>query len=273
MMQGKILYVNQEVMPYVPETQMSYMGRYLPQLMQDQFNKEVRVFMPNFGTINERKNQLHEVIRLSGMNIVVDNADHPLLIKVASIPSARMQVYFIDNEDYFKRKYSLRDGSGKLFDDNSSRSVFFSHGVLETIKKLSWTPAIIHTSGWFASLIPFYIKRTDFKKGPWYSDAKVVISLFNDDFEGMLDTNLVRKLKRDGGTEKDWDFYTEPTYINIMKVAINHADGVIIASENVNSKLIEYAYSKKKPVVDYAPMPDIAEPINKLYEEIMILED
>ncbi|MDR1725259.1 MAG: glycogen/starch synthase [Bacteroidales bacterium] len=273
MIKGKILYVNQEVMPYVPETQMSYFGRYLPQIMQDQFQKEVRVFMPNFGTINERKNQLHEVIRLSGLNIVVDSTDHPLLIKVASIPAARMQVYFIDNEDYFKRKYSLRDGSGKLFEDNSSRCVFFSHGVLETIKKLAWKPSIINCAGWFSALVPFYTKRTIYKHNPYYSDSKIILSLFNDDFEGKLDETLVRKLKKDGGSQKDWEVYSEPTYLNLMKAAIYYSDGIIVASEDVNSELIDYAKQLKKPMVDYAPMPDIAEPINNLYESIMILDD
>jgi starch synthase len=273
MTQGKILFVNQEITPYLHETEMSIMGRFVPQIIQDKFNKEVRVFMPNFGNINERKNQLHEVIRLSGINIVIDNSDHPLLIKVASIPTARLQVYFIDNEDYFHRKFDIKDANGAFFEDNDVRSIFFCRGVLETIKKLSWKPNVIHCAGWFSALLPFYVKRTEYKNNPYFSESKIVISLFGDDFEDAFCENLIKKLKNDGGTAKDWAFYKEATYLNIMKAAIAYADGIVLASEVVNPALVEFAQELKKPIVEYCPMPDIAEKMSTLYDSIMVLDD
>ncbi len=148
----RVLFVNQEIMPYLPETPMSEIGRFLPQKTQEK-GKEIRTFMPRYGLINERRNQLHEVIRLSGMNLIIDEIDHPLIIKVASIQQARMQVYFIDNEDFFHRKFMFRDKNGKFFKDNDERTVFFSKGVLETVKKLGWAPDLIHCNGWFSSLV------------------------------------------------------------------------------------------------------------------------
>ena len=154
----KILYISQEITPYLPESEMSEIGRYLPQGAQER-GREIRTFMPRYGCVNERRNQLHEVIRLSGMNLVIKDTDHPLIIKVASIQAARMQVYFIDNEDYFQRKCALTDEEGKEFVDNDERAVFFARGVLETVIKLRWAPDIIHCHGWLTSLIPLYIKK------------------------------------------------------------------------------------------------------------------
>ncbi|MDR1847026.1 MAG: glycogen/starch synthase [Bacteroidales bacterium] len=272
-MKGRILYINQETYPYTPETKFSTYGRFLPQVIHDHHEKEVRVFMPNFGNINERKNQLHEVLRLSGLNIVIDKTDHPLLIKVASIPSARLQVYFIDNEDYFRRKFDVRDANGEMFEDNPARSIFFAHGVLETIKKLSWKPSVIHCSGWFSALVPFYVKRTSFRNNPYFSDSKVVISLFNDDFSEILNETLIRKLKHDGATAKDLDYYKVPDYISLMKAAINYSDGVVLADENANPVLLDHAKKMKKPIVEYAQMPDIVPQINELYDSIIVDDD
>ncbi len=272
MAKAKVLFVNQEITPYLGEGAKANIGRYMPQYIQDR-GKEVRTFMPRFGDVNERKNQLHEVIRLSGMNLIIDDTDHQLIIKVASIQSARMQIYFIDNEDYFQRKANITDTKGELFEDNDERSMFFIRGVLETVKKLSWKPNVIHCSGWFAALLPFYIKRTDYKKHPFFADAKVVVSLFNEDFEGSLCELLSRKLKADGGTQKDWKMYKEPTYINLMKAAINYSDGVVIAEEGVNPELVEYAKTTKKHVIDYAPMTDLADRLRELYDKIAILDE
>src|ERR1041385_6147322 len=156
---ARVLFVSQEVTPYLEENPMSHIGRYLPQGIQER-GKEIRTFMPKYGLVNERRNQLHEVIRLSGMNLIINDSDHPLIIKVASIQSARMQVYFIDNEDYFQRKETLTDSKGKMFEDNDERSIFFCRGVIETVKKLGWAPDIIHCHGWLTSLVPMYIKRS-----------------------------------------------------------------------------------------------------------------
>ena len=178
---ARVLFVNSEIFPYMPETDIAVLGRYLPQGIQES-GKEIRSFMPRYGTINERRNQLHEVIRLSGMNLVINNADRPLVIKVSSISSARMQVYFIDNEDYFHRKFIYKDAEGKDFKDNDERAVFFARGVLETVKKLRWKPDIVHCQGWISHFLPVFLKKV-YHEDPIFTDAKVVLSLYND----MLD--------------------------------------------------------------------------------------
>ena len=174
----KILFVNSEMFPYLPEGHIANLCRELPQAIQERKN-EIRAFMPRYGCINERKNQLHEVIRLSGMNIIISDVDRPLVIKVASISAARIQVYFIDNEDYFRRKHIYRDDHGKFFPDNGERAIFFARGVLETVKKLRWAPDIIHCSGWISHVLPLYLKKA-YKEDPIFTNAKVVLSLFED---------------------------------------------------------------------------------------------
>ncbi|MBS7314594.1 MAG: glycogen/starch synthase [Candidatus Onthomorpha sp.] len=272
MTKAKILFVNQEITPYLGEGARAEIGRFLPQHIQER-GKEVRNFMPKFGDINERKNQLHEVIRLSGMNLIIDDTDHQLIIKVASIQAARMQIYFIDNDDFFQRKANVSDKDGTLFADNDERAIFFIRGVLETIKKLSWKPNIIHCSGWFAALLPFYVKRTEYKNNPFFSNSKVVLSLFNEDFEGSLCENLSKKMKADGGTLKDWKMYKEPTYLNLMKAAISYSDAVVIAEEGVNQELIDFAKSNKKTIIDYAPLPEMADSLSELYDKIAVIDE
>ena len=271
MVKTKVLYVNQEVFPYL-ESDLADAGRFLPQSIQEK-GKEVRLFMPKFGGVNERKNQLHEVIRLSGMNLIIDDSDHQLIIKVASIQSARMQVYFIDNEDYFQRKANIFDADGSLFGDNDERIMFYARGVLETIKKLSWKPNIIHCMGWFAALLPFYVKRTEYKNNPFFHDSKIVISLFNDEFQGSLVEAFLKKLKMEGGTAKDWKFYKEPTYLNIMKAAISYSEAVVVAQEGVNPELIEFAIANKKQVIEYAPFDEQKDLINNLYDSLAIIDE
>ncbi|MGB0427488.1 MAG: glycogen/starch synthase, partial [Flavobacteriales bacterium] len=188
----RILYISQEVKPYNTSSSLSETTRYLPQAMNES-GFEVRSFMPRFGIINERRHQLHEVIRLSGINLIINNLDQPLIIKVASIPQARLQVYFIDNEDYFKRKFTTEDAKGKAFEDNDERMIFFCRGVLETVKKLGWAPDVIHCSGWMSALLPLYLKRYH-KDDPLYQNTKVVYADYNNAFEGTLNTDLVQKL-------------------------------------------------------------------------------
>ena len=174
----KVLFVNSEIYPYLPETPISKIGRFLPQGIQEK-KKEIRAFMPRFGAINERTNQLHEVIRLSGMNIIINDIDRPLVIKVASISAARIQVYFIDNEDYFKRKQIYTDASGHFFKDNGERAIFFARGVMETVKKLRWAPDIIHCQGWISHVLPLYLKKA-YKDDPIFAHSKIVLSLYGD---------------------------------------------------------------------------------------------
>lgn len=252
---------------------MSDFCRSLPQATSEH-GKEVRIFMPRFGVINERKHQLHEVIRLSGLNIVIDDVDHPLLIKVASIPTVRMQIYFIDNEDLFTLKADVKDANGKMLANNDERSIFFARGVLETVKKLSWRPSLIHCTGWFSMLVPFFIRRTEYKSNPFFSDSKIVVTLFNDDFAGSLDENLAKKLKDFGGTQKDWKFLKEPTYENIMQAAITYADGVVVGGPKVNKELINFAKDNKKTVIPYvADSKEFYQKINNFYDTIIEPEE
>lgn len=245
----RILFVTQEITPYLPETHMSKICRYLPQGIQEK-NNEIRTFIPRFGNINERRNQLHEVIRLSGMNLIIDDNDHPLIIKVASIQQARMQIYFIDNEDYFQRRFTLRDKKDKFFDDNDERTIFFTKGVLETVKKLGWSPDIVHCHGWFTSLVPLYIKKA-FKDNPLFTDSKVIYSIYDDDFNEQLDKKFARKIKQEGISNKDLTHYKEGNYVNMIKASIDFSDGIIYGSEKINPEVEEYLKKSGKPVLEY----------------------
>jgi starch synthase len=219
----KVLYISQEIAPYLPETEMSKIGRYLPQGIQEK-GKEIRAFMPKYGIVNERRNQLHEVIRLSGMNIIIDDTDHSLIIKVASIQSARMQVYFIDNDDYFQKRSLFSDPENGFYPDNDERAIFFSRGVIETVKKLRWSPDIIHCHGWITSLIPIYIKKA-FHDDPLFHDSKVIYSIYDEEFPDKLDVNLRKKLKLRGINSDDTKSIEEPDYVNINKLAVDFSDG------------------------------------------------
>ena len=244
----KILFVNSEIFPYLPETPISRIGRYLPQGIQER-KKEIRSFMPRYGCINERKNQLHEVIRLSGMNIIINDVDRPLVIKVASISAARIQVYFIDNEDYFKRKELERDDNGVFFGDNAERAIFFARGVLETVKKLRWEPDVIHCHGWITQILPLYLKKA-YKDDPIFENSKVVLSLYDDTPE-IFNEEFSRLVKFGDITESDVPFLSEPTGINLAKTAAQYSDGVIVAAENVDKGLVDYCKGLNLPVLDY----------------------
>ena len=245
----KVLFVSQEITPYLKESHMGIIGRHLPQGIQER-GREIRTFMPRFGNINERRNQLHEVIRLSGMNLIIDDADHPLIIKVASIQSARMQIYFIDNEDYFQRKFIFSDKKEKFYKDNDERTIFFSRGVLETVKKLGWSPDIVHCHGWFSSLTPLYVKKA-FKDNPLFTDTKVIYSIYDDDFSETLSKDFASKIKLEGITNTDLKHYKEPNYVNMIKGAIDFSDAIIYGSEKVNPELKIYIESSGKPALEY----------------------
>ena len=266
----KVLFIHQEITPYLKETPMSLIGRYLPQGIQEK-GKEIRIFMPRFGNINERRNQLHEVIRLSGMNMIINDTDHPLIIKVASIQKARIQIYFIDNDDFFtKRKTTIADKDGLLFEDNDDRTVFFSRGVIETVRKLNWPPDVIHCHGWMTSLVPLYIKRA-FKDNPLFSDSKVVYSLYDDDFEGAFRDGYDKKLKMPGIVAKEIKWLKNPVYANIQKSALDFADGIVIASPNVNPEVEKYARSLNKPILEYQGEENYVDAYNDFYDKIMTL--
>lgn len=263
----KVLFISQEITPYLPESEMSTIGRFLPQGVQEK-GKEIRAFMPRYGLVNERRNQLHEVIRLSGMNLIIDDTDHSLIIKVASIQSARMQVYFIDNDDYFERKSMFADKDQKSFDDNDERTIFFARGVLETVKKLRWAPDIIHCHGWFTSLIPLYIKKA-YKVDPLFQDAKVIYSAYNDDFEGYLDSGFRKKLKIEGIAAEDTRIISDANYVNLSKLAVNFSDGVIFGSQNINKDVEEHINNSKKPVLAYKSKEEYINAYADFYDEFL----
>ncbi|HNS29732.1 MAG TPA: glycogen/starch synthase [Tenuifilaceae bacterium] len=267
MKRKKVLFVSQEIMPYLPESNISKVGRVLPQAIQER-GKEIRTFMPRWGIINERRNQLHEVIRLSGMNLVIGDTDHPLIIKVASIQSARMQVYFIDNEDYFHRKHILTDENGKYFEDNDERAVFFARGVMETVKKLRWAPDIIHCHGWFTSFIPILAKKT-YKDDPIFSKAKVVFSVYNDEFDLPLNSSLKNKLKLENISKKDIEPIKEPNYLNLIKFATHYSDGVIIGEKKINKSVLEYIKTSGMTVLPFDDGKDFVAPIDQFYDQII----
>lgn len=262
----RVLYVSHEINPYLPENYLSFMGRQLPQEAQD-FGKEIRLFMPRFGCVNERRHQLHEVIRLSGMNLIVDDADHPLIIKVASIQPTRMQVYFIDNEEYFKRKAVFYDEEENFFPDNDERSIFFCRGVFETVKKLGWMPEIIHCQGWFSALMAVY-QKTFYADDPLFADAKVVLSIYDEEFDETLDTRFIEKLEYDGMDPKDLELIKEPTYNNFVKLAAKYCDGVVYASEYVSDEIKTYVATLGIPVLDAQPEENLMKTFDDFYTEV-----
>ena len=248
----RVLFVNSEIYPYLPESTISVIGRYLPQGIQES-GKEIRNFMPRYGCINERRNQLHEVIRLSGMNMVINDIDRPLVIKVASISSARMQVYFIDNDDYFHKKSIYEDAEGNFLEDNDERAIFFARGILETVKKLRWKPDIVHCSGWISHLVPLYLKKA-FKNDPIFSDAKVVLSLYDEYPDSRFNPEMKSKIPVSGIKSKDLETFKTPDGINLAKLAIQYADAVILGSESIRPELTEFSEKRGIPVLQYFPI-------------------
>lgn len=246
----KVLFINQEIAPYVPDSEMSLMGNQLPHMMQES-GCEIRTFMPKWGNINERRGQLHEVIRLSGMNLIIDDTDHPLIIKVASIPVSRIQVYFIDNDDYFMKRRMTEDEEGKEYEDNGERAIFFARGVLETVKKLRWVPDVIHCQGWMSAVVPLYIKKA-YHDEPSFADTKVVTSLFSSPFKGTLDTNFKKCLEFKNVKPKLLSAYNDTfDFLELSKMAIDYSDGVIEATPKVNKELMAYADKCKMPLLRY----------------------
>ncbi|MGY5846224.1 glycogen/starch synthase [Salegentibacter sp. HM20] len=259
----RILYVSSEVIPYLPETEISSTS-FEAAKMVNNLGGQIRIFMPRFGNINERRHQLHEVIRLSGMNLVINDLDMPLIIKVASIPKERMQVYFIDNEDYFKRKATLTDEDGNLFSDNDERAIFFAKGVIETVKKLNWSPDIIHVHGWLASLLPLYLRRY-YGNDPLFTEAKIVTSVYNQSFDGTLDMEMRDKILFDGMEKSDIKHLKEPSYQNLIKTAADHSDALIIGGDNVPADLVDYLEKINKPLLPYKTREELSQAYQDFY--------
>ena len=265
---NKILYVCQEISPYLPENELSKLSLEMARQMQER-GAEVRTFMPRFGCINERRNQLHEVIRLSGMNLIINDNDYQLIIKVASIPSARIQIYFIDNDDYFSRRAVLHDEEGKLFEDNDDRAIFFARGMLETVKKLRWSPTIVHCHGWFSAIAPMYLRKV-FYDDPLFRDVKIVLSLGDDKFEGSLSAEFKQKLEGEGVMDSSMSILSDPSYENLYRFVIEYADGIVVTSPNADKGLVEYARQAGKKILDYSDgdAKEVFDNYKKFYDEL-----
>ncbi len=248
----KVLFISQEVSPYLPDTPMSVLGRDIPQGIHGK-EFEVRTFTPKYGCINERRNQLHEVIRLSGMNLIIDDTDHPLIIKVATLLPSRMQVYFIDNDDYFQPLPEKGLETDLLPDDNDERVMFFTMGVAETVKKLRWQPAVIHCSGWVSTLAPLYLRRK-YGDDPTFRDSKIVYALQPEKFDGTLDARFVEKLQMNDFTAEDLAALGDSPvdFAGLNRLAIDYADAVIQVTDDVDPALVDYARASGKPFLPYA---------------------
>ena len=267
MSKAKVLFVSQQIEPYIEEGHLSHVSRYLPQSTQER-GKEIRTFMPRYGCINERRYQLHEVIRLSGMNQIIDDSDHPLIIKVASIQAARMQVYFIDNEEYFQRKTTFRDERGKFHKDNDERMIFFCRGVLETVKKLGWAPDIIHCHGWMTSLLPYYLKKV-YNDEPVFANTRIVYSVYDEGFTESLDKRLTVKLEAGEDFAEQLKVLDDPTFDNLNNFAIEMADGVIAGSEKVNAASEKAMKQTDKMILGYQPLDTYADAYSDFYDELL----
>ncbi len=269
MSKKKVLIVTQEMNPYTALSEISEIARKLPQYVQEN-GMEIRILMPKFGTINERRHRLHEVVRLSGMNIIVNDDDFPLIIKVASVQGARMQVYFLDNEDFFKRKSIFQDANEKPFEDNPDRMIFFCKGVLETVKKFGWPPDIIHCHGWMTSLIPLYLKSA-YKTEPLFENSKVVFSAYSSQIGTPYEESFLEKASINNLESTDLSAYTKDGNFTLLNGAIQSSDAVIIGSDALGDSVLNEIKLAGKPVLGYPEddeyLPSYLEFYNSLLEE------
>jgi starch synthase len=262
----RVLFITQEIAPFVSASHMADVCRNLPQTVQEN-GREIRVFMPKWGTVNERRNQLHEVIRLSGINIIIDDTDHQLIIKVASIQSARIQVYFIDNDDYFQNRQQLTDEEGNEYEDNDERTIFYDRGALETVKKLRWRSDIIHCHGCFTALVPLYIKK-NYCDEPSFMDSKIVYSLYGNEFSKDFPDNFTSKVMIKGVEKEDLGTMSDPVnFIQLSKLAIDHADAIVQQTPDVDPELIAYAKQSGKPFLPYQE-ENMMQSISDFYDTI-----
>ncbi|MFN3529387.1 MAG: glycogen/starch synthase [Bacteroidia bacterium] len=263
----RILFVAHEMQPYLNLTEIAQAALELPKSMQEK-GMEIRVLMPRYGCINERRHRLHEVVRLSGINIVLGDTDNPLIIKVASLPQAKMQVYFLDNEDFFQRKFALRDDKENFFDDNHERMIFFNKGVLETVQKLGWAPDIIHCSGWMSSLIPLYVKKY-YKHTAVFKDSKVVYTAYENQFNEKLNNEFVSKALMEDVEEVDLQLFTGLDDKSLNLGAIAYADAVVIANDKVDQEVQLAAKAASKPILNGHNQQNLAETHFEFYQKLI----
>ncbi len=263
----RILFITQEITPYLAEENpIRLLNRQLPEYFQAH-GYETRTFMPKFGEINERRNQLHEVIRLSGMNLIIEDSDHPLLIKVASIQTARIQIYFIDNDDLFHRRKGVADENGVEYADNDDRVIFYARGAIETVKKLRWTPDIILCSGWMSALAPLYLKKA-FNDEPFFANSKIVLMLDDNEYQKPFSTKFADKLRIDGITNTDVRSIADfPVgYEELLRLAVDYSDAIVYATPKVNQRVANYAETKGKPILPYEAKEDLNDACARQWE-------
>lgn len=267
MSKKKVLIVTQEMDPYTAMNEVSNIARKLPQHIQEN-GMEIRVLMPRYGVINERRHRLHEVVRLSGMNIIVDDDDFPLIIKVASLPKARMQIYFLDNEDFFKRKQLFKNDKEEVFEDNPDRMIFFCKGVLETVRKFGWPPDIIHCHGWMTSLLPVYVKSA-YKQEALFQNAKVVYSVYEQGFEQTFSDDFTEKASINNLEPEDLDAFVEDDKIKLHKGAIAFADALIQGSAELSEEVLEQMASSGKPVLGHQEEEEFLNAYVEFYHSLL----
>ena len=267
----KILYISQEICPYMNQSSMGDLCGALPQIMQES-GRDIRIFLPRFGTVNERRHQLHEVIRLSGMNLIIDDFDHQLIIKVASIQQQRMQVYFIDNEEFFPRRQMFHDHEGNFMLNNDERMIFYCKGVIETVRKLGWSPDVIHCQGWFTSLVPMYIKKL-YSEDPLFENTKVIYSVFDNGYKGKLSDTIIDKLLFEDLEANDLSGLKNLNVNTLNKFAISYSDAVVQASEKINKSVLNSIEDSGKPFLDFPGDEEYEKQYLNFYENFIATDD
>jgi starch synthase len=267
----KILYISQEICPYMNQSSMGDLSGALPQIMQES-GRDIRIFLPRFGTVNERRHQLHEVIRLSGMNLIIDDFDHQLIIKVASIQQQRMQVYFIDNEEFFPRRQMFHDHEGNFMCNNDERMIFYCKGVIETVRKLGWSPDVIHCQGWFTSLVPMYIKKL-YSEDPLFENTKVIYSVFDNGYKGKLSDTIIDKLLFEDLEANDLSGLKNLNVNTLNKFAISYSDAVVQASEKINKSVLNSIEDSGKPFLDFPGYEEYEKEYLNFYENFITTDD
>ena len=266
MAQKKVLFITPEIYPYFPEGYIANICRFLPQGIQEREN-EIRTFMPKFGCVNDHKHMLHEVIRLSGQNIIIEDTDHPLIIKVASLQNVRMQIYFIDSEDFFKRKTQYHDAEGNFYPDNDSRAIFYAKGVIETVRKLGWDPNVIHCHGWISALVPLFVK-TVYKDDPLLQGTQVVFSILPDEFPDKFSPNFAKKLKQTNIPTPGLKHFRKAGYDQIIQAAIDYSDGIAL-TKDIKKKLLTYVEKSGKPVLQHPDDDNYVDMYDEFYDELL----
>ena len=267
----KILYISQEICPYMNQSSMGDLSGALPQIMQES-GRDIRIFLPRFGTVNERRHQLHEVIRLSGMNLIIDDFDHQLIIKVASIQNQRMQVYFIDNEEYFPRRQMFHDHEGNFMCNNDERMIFYCKGVIETVRKLGWSPDVIHCQGWFTSLVPMYIKKL-YSEDPLFEKTKIIYSVFDNGYKGKLSDTIIDKLLFENLEANDLSGLKNLNINTLNKFAISYSDAVVQASEKINKSVLNSIEDSGKPFLDFPGDEEYEKEYLNFYENFIASDE